>query len=157
MGKEVELQDLHEEEHNGEEEYLGLVTSRHVPADSREIPAGKLRWVTYIMLHCSFLFCYILRVSLSTAIIPMSEEFGWAESDEGLNFSVFLLCRVISPQARCAFALSLHRVSSKQFLLHLYDWKPQRSHTDDFIQRQNVDASEHWLLHYIQHHDSTLC
>jgi len=37
------------------------------------------------------IICYIDRVNISVAIIPMQEQFGWSESQVGLIFSSFYL------------------------------------------------------------------
>ena len=40
---------------------------------------------------CATFICYIDRVNISVAIIPMAEEFGWDQSTRGLILSSFFL------------------------------------------------------------------
>lgn len=53
------------------------------------------RWQTrYTMVGlcaCATFICYIDRVNISVAIIPMAEEFGWDQSTRGLILSSFFL------------------------------------------------------------------
>ena len=50
--------------------------------------------VRFRVIFMSFLavfICYIDRVNISVAIIPMQEQFGWSESQVGIIFSSFYL------------------------------------------------------------------
>jgi ACS family sodium-dependent inorganic phosphate cotransporter len=55
----------------------------------------KLRWQTrYTMVGmCAFatFICYIDRVNISIAIIPMAEEFGWDQTTKGMIMSSFFV------------------------------------------------------------------
>ena len=42
------------------------------------------------------IICYIDRVNISVAIIPMQEQFGWSESQVGLIFSSFYIGYMIT-------------------------------------------------------------
>ena len=48
----------------------------------------------YKLIFMSFLavfICYIDRVNISVAIIPMQQQFGWSESQVGLILGLFIL------------------------------------------------------------------
>ncbi|MDH3942001.1 MAG: hypothetical protein OET46_13495, partial [Xanthomonadales bacterium] len=46
-----------------------------------------------VVLLCFFatLICYIDRVNISVAIIPMAEHFGWSDTERGLVLSSFFV------------------------------------------------------------------
>ena len=53
----------------------------------------------YVLLGLGFgatFICYIDRVNISVAIIPMAEQFGWTESTKGLVLSSFFVGYVIT-------------------------------------------------------------
>ena len=41
------------------------------------------------MSFLAVFICYIDRVNISVAIIPMQEQFGWNEAQIGIIFSIF--------------------------------------------------------------------
>tara|TARA_B100000674_G_C37908990_1_gene947629 strand:- start:25 stop:1278 length:1254 start_codon:yes stop_codon:yes gene_type:complete len=49
------------------------------------------RYKLIILSTLAVIICYIDRVNISVAIIPMQEQFGWSESQVGLIFSSFYL------------------------------------------------------------------
>jgi ACS family sodium-dependent inorganic phosphate cotransporter len=52
--------------------------------------AGWQRRHTVVLLcFLSTFICYIDRVNISVAIIPMAEEFGWSDTERGLVLSSF--------------------------------------------------------------------
>ena len=49
----------------------------------------RINLIAYSTL--AVIICYIDRVNISVAIIPMQEQFGWSDSQVGLIFSSFYL------------------------------------------------------------------
>jgi ACS family sodium-dependent inorganic phosphate cotransporter len=43
------------------------------------------------MSFLAVFICYIDRVNISVAIIPMQEQFGWSEAQTGIIFSIFYI------------------------------------------------------------------
>ena len=50
-----------------------------------------VRFKVIFMSFLAVFICYIDRVNISVAIIPMQEQFGWSESQVGIIFSSFYL------------------------------------------------------------------
>ena len=50
-----------------------------------------IRFKVIFMSFLAVFICYIDRVNISVAIIPMQEQFGWSESQVGIIFSSFYL------------------------------------------------------------------
>ena len=49
----------------------------------------RINLIAYSTL--AVIICYIDRVNISVAIIPMQEQFGWSDSEVGFIFSSFYL------------------------------------------------------------------
>lgn len=49
------------------------------------------RHVVVALCACSLFICYIDRVNISIAIIPMAEQFGWSDYTKGLVFASFFV------------------------------------------------------------------
>ncbi|NOX52466.1 MAG: ACS family MFS transporter [Gammaproteobacteria bacterium] len=49
----------------------------------------RQRYSMVLLCFCAVFVCYIDRVSISIAMIPMAEQYGWSESTQGLIFSFF--------------------------------------------------------------------
>jgi len=55
-------------------------------------PDGWPRRYTMVLLcACATFICYIDRVNISVAVIPMAEQFGWTDSQRGLVLSSFFV------------------------------------------------------------------
>ncbi|MGB1716180.1 MAG: MFS transporter, partial [Gammaproteobacteria bacterium] len=48
------------------------------------------------MSFLAVFICYIDRVNISVAIIPMQEQFGWSETQTGIIFSIFYIGYVLT-------------------------------------------------------------
>ena len=48
------------------------------------------------MSFLAVFICYIDRVNISVAIIPMQEQFGWSEAQTGIIFSIFYIGYVLT-------------------------------------------------------------
>ena len=48
------------------------------------------------MSFLAVFICYIDRINISVAIIPMQEQFGWNEAQIGIIFSIFYVGYFIS-------------------------------------------------------------
>ena len=48
------------------------------------------------MSFLAVFICYIDRVNISVAIIPMQEQFGWNEAQVGIIFSIFYIGYVLT-------------------------------------------------------------
>ena len=55
-----------------------------------------IRFRLVLMSFLAVFICYIDRVNISVAIIPMQEQFGWSEAQVGIIFSIFYIKGVIS-------------------------------------------------------------
>jgi ACS family sodium-dependent inorganic phosphate cotransporter len=51
----------------------------------------KRRHTVVFLCFCSTFICYIDRVNISVAIIPMAEQFGWSDTQRGLVLSSFFV------------------------------------------------------------------
>ena len=51
----------------------------------------RQRYTTTVLCFFAVFVCYIDRVNISVAIIPMAEEFGWDQSTQGLVLSSFFV------------------------------------------------------------------
>ena len=51
----------------------------------------KTRYTTIVMCFAATFVCYIDRVNISVAIIPMSAEFGWDVTTQGAVLSSFYI------------------------------------------------------------------
>jgi ACS family sodium-dependent inorganic phosphate cotransporter len=49
----------------------------------------RQRYSLVFLCFCAVFVCYIDRVNISVAIIPMAEDFGWDEGTQGLVLSFF--------------------------------------------------------------------
>ena len=49
------------------------------------------RFKLVFMSFLAIFICYIDRVNISVAIIPMQQQFGWSEAQVGIVFSSFIL------------------------------------------------------------------
>ncbi len=64
------------------------------------LPTIKEYWprrYTLVAMSCAaILICYLDRINISVAIIPMSEDFGWAPDKQGLALSSFFVGYLLS-------------------------------------------------------------
>jgi MFS transporter, ACS family, solute carrier family 17 (sodium-dependent inorganic phosphate cotransporter), other len=58
------------------------------PVDATAIPK---RYILVALCFCATFICYIDRVNISVAIIPMAEHFGWSGTTKGLVLSSFFI------------------------------------------------------------------
>ena len=49
------------------------------------------RWIMVAMCFAATFICYIDRVNISVAIIPMAEQHGWSASTKGIVLSSFFI------------------------------------------------------------------
>ena len=49
-----------------------------------------IRFRLVLMSFLAVFICYIDRVNISVAIIPMQEQFGWSEAQTGIIFFNFI-------------------------------------------------------------------
>jgi len=49
------------------------------------------RYTVVLLCFLSTFICYIDRVNISVAIIPMAQEFGWSDTQRGLVLSSFFI------------------------------------------------------------------
>ena len=54
------------------------------------------RFKLVFMSFLAIFICYIDRVNISVAIIPMQEQFGWSEAQTGIIFSIFYIGYVLT-------------------------------------------------------------
>ena len=64
----------------------------------------RKRHLLVLMCFAAAFVCYIDRVNISIAIIPMAEHFGWSATEKGFVLSSFSLARTRSPSTRTASA-----------------------------------------------------
>ncbi|NCW10769.1 MAG: MFS transporter [Proteobacteria bacterium] len=55
-----------------------------------------IRFRLVLMSFLAVFICYIDRVNISVAIIPMQEQFGWSEAQTGIIFSIFYIGYVLT-------------------------------------------------------------
>lgn len=58
------------------------------PCCCRRLPAPPAQ---VALAAISVVICYADRSNISTAILPMSEQYGWAQSQQGVILSMFFL------------------------------------------------------------------
>ncbi len=54
-------------------------------------PSWRRRHTVVLLCFFSILICYIDRVNISVAIIPMAKQFGWTDTQRGLVLSAFFV------------------------------------------------------------------
>ena len=62
-------------------------------------PGWKRRHTVVLLCFFSTLICYIDRVNISVAIIPMAEHFGWTDTQRGLVLSSFFVGYLVTQVA----------------------------------------------------------
>lgn len=70
---------------------------RFITSSSRSGQASWKRRHTVVMLcFLATFICYIDRVNISVAIIPMAEQFGWSDSQRGIVLSSFFIGYIVT-------------------------------------------------------------
>ena len=69
-------------------------------ADSR-VGFWKTRYTVVLMCFAATFVCYIDRVNISVAIIPMAEEFKWDLETQGAILSSFYVCNFMMQVGGC--------------------------------------------------------
>ena len=59
--------------------------------DTRVTSAWQRRHTVVLLGFFSTFICYIDRVNISVAIIPMAEQFGWSDTERGVVLSSFFI------------------------------------------------------------------
>lgn len=70
-----------------------------VSADSHSTRGWQRRHTVVLLCFFSTFICYIDRVNISVAIIPMAEQFGWSDSQRGLVLSSFFVGYLVTQVA----------------------------------------------------------
>ena len=110
----------------------------------------RINLIAYSTL--AVIICYIDRVNISVAIIPMQEQFGWSDSQVGFIFSSFLstfallLCSFsIYNQNFIIFAIGNFLIGSSQAFSNQYRFAASESVSKEYIPR-SIDNRDVVLL-----------